>query len=133
MIQLLNDVVGPVDGVNWGSQVMLEGQPYTLSMFTPLVGDMFRIPSNEGETIAVELVEAAGHADRGQSSPDTGNFAIVFQDVQATADRYLPQGVCRLEHDTMGALDLFLVPIGPGADGPGIRYEAIFTSTDSPP
>jgi hypothetical protein len=31
----------------------------------------------------------------------------------------------RLDHELLGALDLFLVPIGPGADGQH-RYEAVF-------
>jgi hypothetical protein len=30
-----------------------------------------------------------------------------------------------LEHEALGDLDLFLVPIGPGADGRQ-RYEAVF-------
>jgi hypothetical protein len=37
----------------------------------------------------------------------------------------LPQRIYRLEHDELGALDLFLVPIG--RDDSGVRYEAVFT------
>ena len=36
----------------------------------------------------------------------------------------LPQAIYRLEHAALGAMDVFLVPIGRVADG--IRYEAIF-------
>jgi hypothetical protein len=111
-----------------------EGERYMLSMFAPLVGDAFRIQSDEGETITVELVEAvgrAGGAGCGESPPDTGNFAIVLQDPQASVDRYLPQAVHRLAHRELGSLDLFIVPIGPGSEGQGMRYEAIFASADS--
>jgi hypothetical protein len=37
----------------------------------------------------------------------------------------LPQRIYRLEHAQLGALDLFLVPIG--RDGSGMTYEAVFT------
>ena len=118
----------------WGVQIVVESERYMLSMFAPLVGDAFQIQPDEGETITVELVEAVGRAGgtgRGGSPPDTGNFAIVFQDPQATVDRYLPQAVYRLEHHELGSLDVFIVPIGPGADGQGMRYEAVFASADS--
>jgi hypothetical protein len=36
----------------------------------------------------------------------------------------LPQATYRLEHATLGAMDVFLVPIG--QDREGVRYEAIF-------
>ena len=39
-------------------------------------------------------------------------------------DRYLPQHVYRIEHEQMGALDLFLVPVGKLDNG--FRYEAVF-------
>jgi hypothetical protein len=37
----------------------------------------------------------------------------------------LPQRIYRLEHEQMGPLELFIVPVGP--DGDGLGYEAIFT------
>jgi hypothetical protein len=37
----------------------------------------------------------------------------------------LPQRIYRIEHATLGAFDLFLVPIGP--DAQGLRYQAVFT------
>jgi hypothetical protein len=36
----------------------------------------------------------------------------------------LPQAIYQLEHDRMGTMDIFLVPIGP--DGQGMGYEAVF-------
>jgi hypothetical protein len=44
----------------------------------------------------------------------------------------LPQGIYRLEHEHLGALELFIVPIGPNknansAEGPtAMLYEAVF-------
>jgi hypothetical protein len=37
----------------------------------------------------------------------------------------LPQGIRRLTHDTLGVLELFLVPLPPGAAGG--RCQAIFS------
>ena len=37
----------------------------------------------------------------------------------------LPQAIYRLENEAMGALEIFVVPLGP-KDG-GMRYEAVFT------
>jgi hypothetical protein len=37
----------------------------------------------------------------------------------------LPQRIYRLEHAVMGPLEIFLVPIGPDAEG--MRYQAVFT------
>jgi uncharacterized protein DUF6916 len=36
----------------------------------------------------------------------------------------LPQGIYRLYHPARGALDLFMVPLGP--DPHGMRYEIVF-------
>ena len=49
-------------------------------------------------------------------------FSLVFV---GPARFVLPQQTYRVEHDSLGELDLFLVPIGP--NGGGMRYEAVFT------
>ena len=36
----------------------------------------------------------------------------------------LAQSICHVEHEAIGAIDMFMVPIGP--DQAGMRYEAIF-------
>ena len=42
----------------------------------------------------------------------------------AEARRFLPQGTYPMEHETLGRLEVFLVPLGP--DAQGMRYEAVF-------
>jgi hypothetical protein len=37
---------------------------------------------------------------------------------------FLPQGMRKLQHETVGELDLFLVPVG--QDAQGFQYEAAF-------
>jgi hypothetical protein len=49
-------------------------------------------------------------------------FAIVFL---GPPSPILPQRIYRFEHDGIGAIEIFIVPIG--RDDDGVRYEAIFT------
>jgi hypothetical protein len=48
-------------------------------------------------------------------------FSLIFL---GPREPILPQAIYRLENPTMGALDLFLVPLGPSGDV--VRYEAVF-------
>ena len=48
-------------------------------------------------------------------------FSLLFR---GPVDPFLSQGTYRLDHAELGALDIFLVPIGPDAEG--MRYEAVF-------
>ncbi len=57
-----------------------------------------------------------------QTSPYHEQFAIVFR---GPLEVPLEQQIYRLEHDAMGAFDLFLVPIG--RDQHGYSYEAVFS------
>ena len=99
--------------------------------FEPHVGSTFAV---SGSAVAVS---AAGDGGGGG-----GGFSVVLAEVsrgRACGPTREPftltfaggpnppsaQGMHRLEHDALGGFDLFLVPIGPGADGRH-RYEAVF-------
>ena len=56
-----------------------------------------------------------------KSSPRQQAFSILFR---GPLDPIFGQGLYRLEHDRLGAFDLFIVPIGREPDG--MRYEAVF-------
>jgi hypothetical protein len=92
------------------------------SDFTPCIGTEFRTDDEAGGAIALELVEASPlPLQRGAPRPEP--FSLIFR---GPADRPLDQRVCSLEHDQLGRIELFLVPIGPGSDGRGPYYQAIF-------
>lgn len=101
-------------------------ESFTVSTFAPHLGDTFRIYSDSGSSLQVELIEAtelgqgSGHGPG--SPPGRTPFSIVFR---GPPEGFLPQRIYRIEHDGIGSFDLFLVPIGP--DGEGMRYEAVFT------
>ena len=86
---------------------------------TPLLNQKFQLSSEDGPLFEMELVEVqemAGTA--GQRKP----FSIIFL---APQEPLLDQAIYSLAHETIGPLDLFLVPLGPFKDG--MKYEAIFT------
>ena len=77
------------------------------------------------EPVRAELIEVTNLTARGgphAANRDRAPFSLVFR---APPETMLPQQIFAVEHDDMGILEIFLVPIGP--DHEGMRYEAIFT------
>ena len=93
-----------------------------LSDFAQWIGTEFRADDESGVAIALELVEANSLTSR-PGAPRPEPFSLIFRGPQG---RPLDQRIYPLEHDQLGRLDLFLVPIGPGSDGRGPYYQAIF-------
>ena len=96
----------------------------TYEHFAGRVGERFDVTAGDGEGLALELVDATQGSEPGGRGPDGQErlqFAVVFR---GPADRVLPQGIRTLAHPELAELDLFLVPIGPDAEG--MRYEAAF-------
>jgi hypothetical protein len=90
--------------------------------FLPYLHQTFCVHLSGGERIELELesVVELGQAFRpGSRAP----FSIHF--LGPPSKYYLQQQTCRLEHEHLGSLDLFIVPLGPEAGR--MRYEAIFT------
>lgn len=93
---------------------MLEN--FTVVTFSGHLGDSFRVHPDDSSALDLELVSAT---ELGESSGRP--FSIVFR---GPKDVLLPQRIYRMEHEQIGAFDIFLVPIGPDAEG--LLYEAIF-------
>lgn len=68
------------------------------------------------ELISVDKLNGAATIDGREA------FAIVFR---ADNGLLLDQQIYRMHHETLGDLELFIVPIGP--DDKGSRYEAVFS------
>ncbi len=90
--------------------------------FQPLCGQTFFVQLDGVAPIGLELVSVS---DLGAArQPDTRRpFSLRF--LGPASNQYLLQGTYRLEHAQMGALDLFIVPLGPRNGR--MQYEAIFT------
>jgi hypothetical protein len=84
--------------------------------FTPLVNATFRAQTADREQ-GLRLLEI----EEGRGSPDYEQFSLIF----APLDDATPeQGLYRLEHEAVGAFDIFLVPIA--GDNGDVRYQAVF-------
>jgi hypothetical protein len=87
--------------------------------FLPRVGETFRVAESG---IDLVLTEAAGFSTPGAvAGPRKAPFSLLFR---GPKQPILPQRIWALENETLGRLEIFLVPIGP--DAGGMRYEAVF-------
>ncbi|KAA1417776.1 hypothetical protein F0U44_15915 [Nocardioides humilatus] len=105
---------------------MAETGWFTYDDFADRTGDEFvaRAPEGDDTSVALTLAEATVQGVAGGTGPDGSTrqqFSLLFR---GPAEAQLSQGLWLLEHATMGELALFLVPLGPDAEGP--RYEAAF-------
>jgi hypothetical protein len=99
-------------------------ETFTAETFSGHLGSIFRIYPDGSSPLDVELISVTelGESPERESSGRRQPFSIVFR---SPGDVLLPQRIYRMEHDSIGSFELFLVPIGP--DEKGLRYEAIFT------
>jgi hypothetical protein len=88
--------------------------------FAQYLHQTFYIHAPSLAPIAAELIEVSELST--PPSDRRAPFSIVFRTQQR--DQYLIQAIYQVEHAEMGTLDLFLVPLGPDAEG--MRYEAVF-------
>jgi hypothetical protein len=93
----------------------------TLDVFSPLVGETFQVHVQPEQTIAVELIDARPLSDT-NGTRTRPPFVLTFK---GPPQFVLPQRIYRFEHQAIGAHDIFIVPLGPGAGG--MLYEVIFT------
>jgi hypothetical protein len=92
------------------------------SDFSPYLNQIFSVQLDGIEPIGLELVlvTEGGKAFRpGARQP----FSLHF--LGPVSSQYLAQHMYRLEHPELGALEIFLVPLGPQEGR--MRYEAIFS------
>ena len=100
---------------------MPELDQFTAETFAPYLHNSFRIEYADGESLLVELAEVSV-MDKRLHHHGRLPFSLIFR---GGRDRYLPQRLYRVAHDTLGTLDIFLVPLGPDTEGL-MRYEAVF-------
>ncbi|WP_319773685.1 DUF6916 family protein [Breoghania sp.] len=89
-----------------------------LAAFVPLVGETFRLNTDEGN---IDLVLHEAQA-LGLSPRPGGAFSLVFR---APQDQPVAQQLHPIHHPALGSMHLFLLPIG--SVGDDLAYEAILT------
>lgn len=88
-------------------------QPFTLELNNSEL--------NDSSTCPLKLISVDKHPGSAKTG-DHEAFSVVFRgDSKLT----LEQQIYRIKHDTLGDMELFIVPIGP--DNKGMCYEAVFS------
>jgi hypothetical protein len=93
--------------------------PLTEAEFSKHVNTKFRIASEQ--PIDLELAEVKGYLSKAHEQSGMERFSVFFN---GPGEPFLPQRVYTLEHEHMGAFELFLVPVAKNENG--FRYEAVF-------
>lgn len=88
--------------------------------FSKHVGTQFKIALAESE-LGLTLVEVKGYRPGENEQDGMERFSVFFD---GPRNVILPQKTYQLQHNQMGEIDLFLVPIS--GDRNGFRYEAVF-------
>jgi len=89
--------------------------------FADKVGEVFVIGEQEFPAIPLTLTEAEPLPARTGPNGMRPPFSLIFL---GKDPRVLPQRLYRLEHEEMGTLTIFLVPVGKDAEG--VLYQAVF-------
>lgn len=94
----------------------------TLDSFAPLLAQSFTLDAGEGATLPLTLFEAAALPGNAFPGRQRDPFQIRFK---GALEMLLEQRIYRLHHPALGALHLFLVPVGREPDG--YVYQAVFS------
>jgi hypothetical protein len=94
----------------------------TLETFQGRVGETFRVPLS-GAVIELSLASVERLTEGEGEVRERTPFSLLFRG--GPPNRFLPQRTYEIEHDGLGTVHIFLVPLGP--DKEGMRYEAVFT------
>jgi hypothetical protein len=102
---------------------MLES--FTIETFAPRVGETFRLNLDGQSTVDLVLQSVTEVPVSGWRPPDRAAprppFSLAFL---GPATVVLPQRIYRLDHDDLGAIEIFIVPVARTAEG--VTYEAVF-------
>ena len=86
-------------------------------VFAEHLNTTFRLTGPDSTSLALELVQVT---DKDPEGP-VEQFSLIFQ---GPATPNYPQGIYPVKHESLGALELFFVPLGP--EGSSMRYQVIF-------
>ena len=94
----------------------------TIESFEPHVGSSFWVEYPNGAKVELRLVRAAKVMESEAAKLDRHPFSLFFAGPRSYLIR---QQICHITHPDMGALDIFIVPVGQTAET--YEYEAVFT------
>ncbi len=97
----------------------------SVETFEPYVGTVFHAQSETGAPVSLTLFRVVP----GPPHPQVRQFSLFFN---GPLEPCLPQQIVHLSQETLGEMDLFLVPVG--IDNSKVIYQAVFNLliTDRP-
>jgi hypothetical protein len=93
----------------------------TEEVFARQLNSKFRVRADTPRPVELELVEVQSWRSAPSEQGGMERFSLFFT---GPADILLPQRSYTLEHEQLGTLDIFLVPVV--NQEKGLRYEAVF-------
>jgi hypothetical protein len=96
----------------------------TAESFAPAVGDAFVLDGGDAGPLELELLESRLHHPDAPAVDESGArapFSLLFR---GPVEPVLPQRIYRLKHESVEAIEIFIVPVG--RDQSGTTYEAVF-------
>jgi hypothetical protein len=96
----------------------------TAETFAPLIGHTFALDADDAGRLGLELLESRLHDPDAPAADGSGTrapFSLLFL---GPSDPVLPQRIYRLEHESIGPLEIFMVPVSRAESG--TTYEAVF-------
>ena len=89
----------------------------TADIFEPLEGESFTVGAQDLSLELVGVTKLSGS----EKDPERHPFSLTFK---GRCSDMPAQGLYRLEHPTVGELEIFLVPVG--MEGEAYLFEAVF-------
>ena len=89
--------------------------------FRESLNTKFRVRAETPRPVELELVEVKSYLPGENEQRGMERFSLFFR---GPADIFVPQGTCTLEHERLGTLEIFLVPVA--RDERGFLYESVF-------
>ena len=86
--------------------------------FAENLHSLFHMVLPEGTSLNLELIEVAEQ----YNAPHLEQFSVIFR---GPLTPQCPQHIYQLEHERMGAMELFLSPLGPQKEG--MLYQSCFS------
>jgi len=93
-------------------------EAFDKGLFAENLNTKFSVRVDANKTVELELTEIT----ESNAAPNHEQFALAFR---GPGDVYLPQQIYQLDHQRLGTMSVFLVPVG--RDEQGFEYEAIFS------
>ena len=97
-------------------------ETFTISTFSNRLNEPFQLFDSSGAPLVLTLTQVDSLSEQRGLPVKRSPFSLIFT---GPPQPVLPQKTYRVDHSSIGTFEIFIVPIGPSAQG--MQYEAIFS------